>query len=202
MNRFLALSGPHKGSQSEVYENAWSWFKQREVAGLKMPDVKKRQAAEAKAAAGAAGGDAGPAAKTKTGTAAAASVPTLDKIKDISLWGQETDSVQVFDSAHEIRKKINAHLKTPGLTQAHFYRDLYAQLQAPTCKAIQTKQLTDFRSKKGPLSGITSSVFYSAYVLFEKMRLANGKPKSKHRLDMEKAHPGGLDRSRDGSRCG
>lgn len=183
-----------------MYENAWSWFKQREVAGLKMPDV-KRQAAEAKAAAKAAG-DAGPAAKkTKTGTATAAA-STLDQLKDISLWGEETDSVQVFDSADEIRKKINAHLKTPGPTQAQFCRDLCAQLRAPTCKAIQTKQLTDFRSKKGPLSGITSSVFYSAYVLFEKTRLANGKPKSKHRLDMEKAHPGGLDRSRDGNHCG
>lgn len=162
-----------------------------------MPDAKKRQAAEAKAAAKPAG-EAGPAAKkTNTGTAAAAAAAaaasTLDQLKDISLWGEEMDSVQVFDSTDEIRKKINAHLKTPGLTQAQFCRDLYAQLRAPTCKAIQTKQLTDFRSKKGPLSGITSSVFYTAYVLFEKMRLASGKPKSKHRLDMEKSHPGGLD---------
>lgn len=207
VNRFLALSGPDKGCYSDAYGNAWAWFKQRELAGLKMPDVKKRQAAEAKAkakVAAAAGGP--PAKKTKTGAtttaaaAAAAGGSEMPDLSSITLWGEDTDSVPVFDSADEIRKKINAHLKTPGLTQAQFCRDLYAQLRAPTCKAIQTKQLTDFRNKKGPLSGVSSSVFYAAYVLFEKMRLAKGKPKSAHRLAMERAHPGGLDTTRDGSR--
>jgi hypothetical protein len=28
-------------------------------------------------------------------------------------------------------------------------------------------------------------VFYAAYVFFEKVRLAEGKPKSKHRVEME-----------------
>lgn len=198
LNRFLGQSGPFKGSESEAYSNAWAWFKQRELAGLKMPDVKKRQKAEAAAAASAAGGAGGPTAKRAKTTGAAAAGETLPDLNNIHLPGEETDEVPVFDSADEIRKKINAHLKTPGLTQAQFCRDLYAQLKAPTVKAIQPKQLADFRGKRGPLSGCTSIVFYAAYVYFEKLRLAKGKPKSAHRLEMEMAHRRGLDRTFDG----
>lgn len=38
---------------------------------------------------------------------------------------------------------------------------------------------------KGALTGGSSSVFYGAYVFFEKIRVAEGKPKTQHRLDME-----------------
>lgn len=156
-----------------------------------MPDVKRRQLADAAAASKVASGSAAKKAKTSAAT-------EIPDISDIHFHDEKTDNVPVFDSADEIRKKINAHLKTPGLTQAQFCRDLFAQLQAPTCKAIQSKQLADFRAKKGPLSGCTSSVCYTAYVLFEKIRLAKGKPKSAHRLEMEKAHRGGVDRTHDG----
>lgn len=192
VNTFLQKRGPIDGLQSETYTNAWAWFKQRELAGLKMPDVKKRQKAAA-ATAGDSSAAAGPVAKkSKTSVAQDA---TLD-LSNIHLPGEETDSVPVFDSCDEIRKKISAHLKTPGLTQAQFCRDLYAQLRAPTCKSIQTKQLNDFRGKKGARAGCTSSVFYAAYVYFEKMRIAKGKPKSVHRLQMEVSweHMGGLGR--------
>lgn len=200
LNRFLGQSGPTQGSQSEAYENAWSWFKQRELAGLKMPDVKKRQKAEAakKAKTTTTTTTGTGTGSRKAGAAASASEAAPPDLSTIHLPGEEADAVPVFDSADEVRKKINAHLKTPGLTQARFCRDLYAQLRAPACKGIQTKQLADFRGKRGPLAGCTSSVFYAAYVFFEKMRLARGKPKSAHRLEMEEAHPGGLDRTNDG----
>lgn len=201
VNTFLQKRGAMEGMNSEAYTNAWAWFKQRELAGLKMPDVKKRQRAEAAAAAAAAatgpdGSSAGHATKKAKTTAASDTAPDLSQIH---LDGEDTDAVLVFDSADEIRKKISAHLKTPGLTQAQFCRDLYAQLKVPTCKGIQTKQLNDFRGKKGPLAGCTSSVFYAAYVYFEKLRVARGKPKSAHRLEMERVHPGeGVDREHDG----
>lgn len=38
---------------------------------------------------------------------------------------------------------------------------------------------------KGALTGASSNVFYGAYVFFEKIRVAEGKPKTQHRLDME-----------------
>lgn len=196
LNTFLQKMG-NDGASTGSYINAWAWFKQRELAGLKMPDVKKRQKTEAAAAAsGSSASGAGPAAK-KSKTAVASG--TLPDISQVHLDGEETDSVPVFDTADELRKKISAHLKTPGLTQAQFGRDLYAQLQEPTCKGIGSKQLSDFRGKKGPTAGCTSAVFYAAYVYFEKIRIAKGKPKSKHRMEMELVHGSdGMRRDRDG----
>lgn len=101
--------------------------------------------------------------------------------------GEETDSVKVYDSCDEIRKKIAAHLRKPGVTAAQFCRDLLAQYHGDKKPPqIQSGQLTKFRGYKGADTGNTSCVFYAAYVFFEKMRLAEGKPKSKHRLEMEK----------------
>lgn len=196
LNTFLQKRGMD-GANTDSYANAWAWFKQRELVGLKMPDVKKRQKAEAAAttASGLTTSSDGPASKKARSSGAS---PDLSHVH---LDGEETDSVPVFDTADEIRKKISAHLKTPGLTQAQFCRDLYTQLKAPTCKGIQPKQLSDFRGQKGPLAGCSSAVFYAAYVYFEKLRVAKGKPKSAHRTNMEEIHAGkGLDRDRDGRR--
>lgn len=197
VNTFLHKSGPMQGVQSETYTKAWTWFKQRELAGLKMPDVKKRQKKEATSTAAAPTNDVTgpPAKKAKTSTATS----DLPDLSGIHLYRGETDSVLVYDTCDEIRKKITAHLKTPGLTQAQFCRDLYAQLHAPKCQGFQSKQLADFRGKKGPVAGATSTVFYAAYVFFEKLRIAKGKPKSAHRLEMEDIYGGrGFDREYDG----
>ena len=111
-NRFMKQSGPTKGLESEVYQNAWEFFKKREIAGLKMPTKKKAKTADA-------GSGAAPSkAKKDAG---------LD-ISSIQLDGEEADDVPVQDSCNEIRRKINAHLKKPGVTQAQFCRDLYSQL--------------------------------------------------------------------------
>jgi hypothetical protein len=50
---------------------------------------------------------------------------------------------------------------------------------------LQSKKVSDFRSKKGPYAGNTSAIFYGAYVHSEKMRIQEGKPKDKKRLDMD-----------------
>ncbi|KAK2604147.1 hypothetical protein N8I77_007101 [Diaporthe amygdali] len=177
VNRFLAQRGLDGGSGSDVYDNAWTWFKRRELAGLRMPSIAAAQKKQKTTATG----------------------PSFADISNIHLDGEETDSVPVFDTCDVIRKKITTHLlKTPGLTQAQFCRDLYAQLKAPTCKSIQSKMLNDFRGKKGPTAGCTSSVYYAAYVYFEKLRIAEGKSKSNHRLEMEAIYPRrGMDRERD-----
>ncbi|KAI0835656.1 hypothetical protein F5Y06DRAFT_275952 [Hypoxylon sp. FL0890] len=187
VNTFLSKRGSMEGEFSSVYTNAWSWFKQRELAGLKMPNTKKRQKTEAAAVASA------------SNSGATSSIPGID-ISSVQLPGEETDSVPVYDTCDEIRKKINAHLQTPGVTAAQFCRDIYAQLKQPKVKSFQSKQLSDFRGKKGPTAGCTSLVFYAAYVYFEKKRIAEGKPKSQHRVNMEKiwAKEGGFDREHDG----
>lgn len=178
VNRFLEKTGVDGGIDSDVYDRAWAWFKQRELAGLSMP------AASASAAQ----------KKAKI----TASRPSNAALDGIHLPGEETDSVPVFETCDVVRRKITAHLNTPGTTQAQFCRDLHAQLKMPGCKSIQSKMLNDFRGKKGAVAGCTSSVYYAAYVYFEKLRIAEGKPKSKHRLEMEKIYPRGAERERDG----
>ncbi|KAI0100429.1 hypothetical protein F4776DRAFT_649463 [Hypoxylon sp. NC0597] len=189
LNSFLGQTGANGGSGSSVYYKAWAWFRQREVAKLEMPDVKKRQTQ-------------GP-RDTSTSTGGSTSRTTRDRalpdISNIYLNGEDTDSVPVFDTCDEIRKKINAHLRTSGVTQAQFCRDLYSQLHVPKVKSIQSAQLSSFLQGKGPRTGAKSTVFYAAYVYFEKLRIAQGKPKSKHREEMEKIWwcKGGFDRTCD-----
>ncbi|KAI1099936.1 hypothetical protein F4804DRAFT_65025 [Jackrogersella minutella] len=194
VNTFLAKRGSMDGIGSSVYDNAWGWFKQRELAGLKMPDVKKRQKIEAAAATDASVSSVGAGPKGP-GKAAAALAPNPD-FSNINLPKEETDSVPIYDSCDEVRKKISAHLQTPGLTAAQLCRDVYAQLNQPSCKSFQSKQLNDFRGKRGASAGSSSQIYYAAYVFFEKKRIAEGKPKSQHRLKMEEiwAIDGGIDR--------
>ncbi|KAI1099342.1 hypothetical protein F4804DRAFT_86913 [Jackrogersella minutella] len=192
LSTFLRQTGPSGGSGSSSYYNAWVWFRQREVAKIKMPDMNKKQKQEAETSAGAGGST----SKTSKST----SPPSIsDLISGIHLPDEETDEVPIWDTCDEIRRKINAHLKTPGVTQAQFCRDLYAQLHAPKVKSIQSKQLSDFLHGKGSRTGVKSTVFYAAYVFFEKLRIATGKPESKHRLEMEDiwAWNGGFDRTID-----
>jgi hypothetical protein len=110
---------------------------------------------------------------------------------DVHLDGEDDGSVPVYDTCDEVRRKIRAHFVLPGVTQAAFLREAAKALQEG--KKIQSKLLNDFLSKKGASAGNTSSVFYASYVFFEKMRIKQGKPKSKHRLEMEKYHPKGFD---------
>lgn len=142
LNGFLGQNGAMKGAGSATYDEAWGLFKKREIAGLKMPTVKK-----AKTAAAANGN-------------VKATAPPLD-LSGILISGEASDSVPVYDSCDEIRKKINAHLAKPGVTQAQFCRDLAAQLHLSERK-ISSNQLTVFRNKKGPWAGNTSIVFVSS----------------------------------------
>jgi hypothetical protein len=50
-------------------------------------------------------------------------------------------------------------------------------------KKIQSKQLKDFQTKKEPLAGNTSGVYYRASVFFEKLRIRDGIPKTKFRWE-------------------
>ncbi len=95
-----------------------------------------------------------------------------------------------------MRKKVNAFLREPDVTQAAFLREVAKT--HPDGKAIQSKQLTDFLSKKGPTAGNTSKVFCCSYVFFEKMRIKQGKPKTAMHEGTEAAWymDGGIDTKR------
>ncbi|KAF2432370.1 hypothetical protein EJ08DRAFT_710218, partial [Tothia fuscella] len=162
-NSFLAQNGPYKGLNNSTYQNAWEFFKKRELIkkrdAMKVP--KKRKSAES---------------------------------STIILPKQGADQAEVYDACDDIRRKINAYFQKPSVTQAQFLRDIAAQFHVKERK-IQPKQLSDFRSEKGELVGCTSTVFYGSYVLFEKVRLKEGKPKSAARLKCEEhwVEFGGID---------
>jgi hypothetical protein len=189
LNKFLKSKGPYGGSGSCVWRNAYNWFKQREVMGLKMPNPKKRHVDEQKK------NDAD--GTTSKGASSAKGATDLPDISDIYLPHEEIDEVPIYEDCDEIRRKINAHLRTSNVTQAQFCRDLYAQFKAPKCKGIQSKQLSDFRSAKGSNAGAKSAVYYTAYVYFEKLRIAQGKPISQHHALIMDLNPGGMPRDVD-----
>ena len=162
--RFMKLQGPSRGMDNSTMSGAYRFFKRREAEGKTVPKKRKADAA-----------------------------PAVD-LSDVHLDDEDTDSVKIFDSCDEIRRKIAAHLRKPGVTQAQLLKDLAAQFHTQSVK-LQSKQLNDFRTKSGADAGNTSRIFYGAYVFFEKLRIKEGKPKGKHRLEMEKiwAPRGGFD---------
>ncbi|KAL1843706.1 hypothetical protein VTJ49DRAFT_406 [Mycothermus thermophilus] len=189
LNGFLGVHGRMNGAGCAAYGAAWEFFKKREMAGIKMPAPKKQTTKD----------DNGAAASGSKRAGKAQPAGEVD-VSDIVLPGEEDDSVPGFDTCDEVRKKINAYLQRPGVTQASLCRSIHAQLKGPSRpeKPFQSAQLARFRNMKGPRCGVKLSLFYGAYVFFEKLRIKEGKPKSKHRLDMEEEWgPGGLSRDFD-----
>lgn len=199
--RFMRYTGSMQGCDNGLYDQATRFFLDMEKRGEKMPRAKPAAPAAGKENAPPAGSvaavltaaaEAGKASKGKA-KAPKATTATVD-VSDVKLPGEEDDSVPIHDSCDAVRKKIQAHLKLPGVTRAAFLRDLGAQFSEKV--NIQSKQLNDFLAKRGPLAGNTSRVYYAGYVFFEKRRVALGQDKTQHRLGMEKSHPKGVDTSR------
>ncbi len=192
---FMRQHGPYKGSQSSTYFGAARFFYKRQKKGI--PDPKKRKTGTTTPAK--AGGEANKSDKPgPKGSKKASSAPDLSAIY---LEGQEDDEVSVYDTCDEIRRKIGAYLRRDGVTQAQFIRDLSSQYYAQSRK-LNVSSLTAFRGKKGPVAGNVSPIFYAAYVFFEKLRIAERKPKSATRKEMEEIweDDGGFDIKRDYSR--
>lgn len=185
--RFVSQSGVTKGAQSDVYIAAAAYFMKREIAGLKLPTANSKKAktnSGASASAGASNGGGGGGSPGGPGD-----------FRQLELPGEATDSVPVYDTCADVRRKISAYLREPANTQAQFCRDIFAQMHGPDKgPSIRTSQLQRFRGKSGANEGGDSKVFYAGYVFFEKKRIAEKKPKSKKRLEMEKVWPNGVDR--------
>lgn len=197
-NRFMHQHGPTKGLQSDVFMFGSAYFKKRELAGMKLPAANSKRAKTTSGAG--AGAQSSTAASNTAATNNAANASSTGAgapadFRQMHLPGEETDSVPVYDTAADVRRKISAHLREPDVTQAQFCRDLFSQLHGSDRGAsIQTSQLQRFRGKSGANEGGDSKVFYAGYVFFEKKRIGEGKPKSKKRLEMEKIWKGGVDR--------
>ncbi|MCJ1384712.1 hypothetical protein MMC17_007830 [Xylographa soralifera] len=179
---FMKKRGRDAGEQSVVYSAANAFFRKRELEGQKMPRKKAKKDTDAN------GKEIG---------------KDLDyDVSDIYLDGEDEGNVEIYDTCDEIRRKIAAHLRAPGITQAAFCRAISAQFPATEGKMLSAAQLQAFQRKKGPLDGNSSGVFYGAYVFFEKLRIKQGKKKSKARLEMEEVWKGDGGVSRELQRGG
>ncbi|KAM0718688.1 hypothetical protein Q7P37_005759 [Cladosporium fusiforme] len=188
-NRFVHQSGPTKGLQSDFFMEASGYFKKREIAGIPLPTARSKKA---KTESNKNGEKSDSGAKKKDSKAAANNRDFLNT----ELPGESTDSVPVYDTCADVRRKISAHLREPKVTQAQFRRDLHDQMHTDLKGAsLSPNSLQTFRSHSGANEGGESKVFYAAYVFFEKKRVAENKPKSKKRLEMEKIWPKGVDRA-------
>ncbi|KAK3329830.1 hypothetical protein B0H66DRAFT_634958 [Apodospora peruviana] len=104
--------------------------------------------------------------------------------------GAKATAKKIINSADvDISDKINAHLMKPGVTQAQFCRDIHAELRGPKKpNSVQGSRLARFRGMKGAASGAKTLV-----------HIKEGKPKSKHRLEMEQQWPEGFRLDVDGN---
>lgn len=171
----MSLHGPQAGSESQVFRKAAEFFKSREPARLPTPP--KPQPVQR----------IGPRQPNKRPARLA---PALD-VGDVTLDGEEDQSVKVFDTCDRVRRKINKFLTDhDDVTASAFCREIAKAL--PNDRKVQSKQLNDFLAKKGPTAGNTSCVYYTAYVFFEKRRIKDGKNKDQARLKMEEIHPDGM----------
>jgi hypothetical protein len=117
-------------------------------------------------------------------------VSHLLDVSGVTLAGEATDRVTVFDDCDAVRGKIRAFLANPNITQAAFLRAIAATYSDG--RRLQGAQLNRFLSMKGASHGYSSGIFYAAFVFFEKVRIRDGHPKSPERVEMERAHPDGL----------
>ncbi|THC94839.1 hypothetical protein EYZ11_005675 [Aspergillus tanneri] len=157
-SEFMKHWGPDKGLGSATYGNASRFFKKRELQGIKPPRKKRA---------------------TKTAD------PLKYDVSGVHLDGDEDQDVPVYDTCDELRKKIQAHLRDPENTQAQLLRDMAKAAKLEEGRKLSSKSLGDFLMKKGPIAGTQSIIFYAGYVFFEKLRIRDGKSKSKFREEME-----------------
>ncbi|KAI4594085.1 hypothetical protein KJ359_008627 [Pestalotiopsis sp. 9143b] len=172
--RYMNQNGTDAGSGSDMYYNAWRFFKKRELQGVKNTAPKKAKTAATTATT------------AKVGGKGAKAIPDSLDVSDVTLEGEDKGPLPVYDTCDEVRKKIRAQLRKDDVTQAAFLREVGKSFHPE--RKVQSKQLNDFLAKKGPLDGNTSAVFYGSYVFFEKLRVKQNKPKNATRLEMEKQY--------------
>lgn len=153
-------NGKWDGKKTATYARGLHYFQQREEAGV---GISRK-----------------PATKAKAHTA-------KSKFAIIPLDGQTLDSVPVYNTCQGIRRKINIHMRQPGVTPKAFLQHLSAQFYLTPTK-IKNSHLEKFRGAQGFNFENTNPVFYAAYVFFEKIRVGSGKAKSQLRERIERLH--------------
>lgn len=129
-----------------------------------------------------------PKKSTKKSPSSEDELEDLLDLSSITLPGEESHAVEVYDTCNMIRSKIAAFLKAhPKETKASLARRIDA---LPYVNNVNPRNFGAFMAKNGYDAGNTSEAFYAAYVFFEKLRIKQGKEKSKDRLEMERVWRG------------
>ncbi|KAH6670878.1 hypothetical protein F5X68DRAFT_264906 [Plectosphaerella plurivora] len=180
---FARLAGPHAGSNTEFCHRVSQFFREREREQLHQPQPQQHQQHQQPQQQQQQPEQHKPRAQAKRPTRV---VEALD-VSGITLEGEESQSVKVFDTCDKVRRKINRFLADhDDVTASAFCREIAKAL--PNDRKVQSKQLNDFLAKKGPTAGNTSCVYYTAYVFFEKRRIKDRRPKDQTRLKMEEIY--------------
>ncbi|CAH0058442.1 unnamed protein product [Clonostachys solani] len=180
---YMSLLSPLSGQMSDVYKKVSLFFHKRELQGLPLqlhnPKLPKPAASKK---------------KKPTNSAAKDKSDAMERLLDTGdyiLLGEAEGDVDIFETPREVRRKMRA-LLAKGVTQAAFARAL-SNMLPEGAGALNPQTMKAFLAHKGVMDGNTSKAFYCGYVFFEKQRLRDNKPMSKHREAMEDLHPTGVD---------
>ncbi|KAF7339643.1 hypothetical protein MSAN_02179100 [Mycena sanguinolenta] len=91
--------------------------------------------------------------------------------------------VPVYDLPGDVRRKIRALMSTPGFKVTHWLEEI---------GRVNSNSYNRFMKAKDKYDGASNGTYYCAYVYFEKVRIAAGKPKSAGRKKNEKEYPKGF----------
>jgi len=155
-------------SDDEKKEAHASPAKRRRTSAESSPAKRKKSAATA-----AKGAKKSPSASKKSKKAEA---------NEAAAAAYDPETSPVFDTCNEVRRKIRAHLRSGQTTIAAFLRE---------CRNINSNSYRQFMAMKMPTQGSGNCLYPAAYHFFERRRIAEGKPKSKLRLESEAAFPEG-----------
>ena len=116
---------------------------------------------------------------------------------DITLDGEDSHSVPIYDTCQIIRSKItgilgkNNHLTSNAIPREFLKDGKPKPYNIKTfCEAIggvNSNSYRRFMKTKGVMGGAENGTFYGAYCFFEKKRLFEGGKKTAARLSCEKA---------------
>ncbi|KAF7910929.1 uncharacterized protein EAF01_002438 [Botrytis porri] len=89
-------------------------------------------------------------------------------VSRIELGGDDTGSVPIYDSCHEIRKEIKAFFRDVSPNESAFCRE--SAKTFPDGRRVLTKTLDNSMKQKDP-HGNQSPAYNAAYVFFEQTRI-------------------------------
>jgi len=167
--RFMELKGPHSGCNNGTYLGALEFFQNREAeqkaikAAAKVNRKRKRNEPD----------------ENTPSPHPLANDEIVSQILDVEL-----EDENVYDNCDEVRRKLSVLIQSPGMTQTRVCNKLIE---------CNSNALNKFLSKKGWNQGAGSDVYENAYLFFEKVRIFNKEPKSKHRVKSEAENPAGYD---------